>query len=42
MNTLESLITGNKEIKLDPEKKEKLLHVPSIKEYLSGRRAPAI
>ena len=39
---LESLINGNKEIKLEPEKKEKLLHVTSIKEYLSGRRAPAI
>ncbi len=39
---LESLITGNKEIKLEPEKKEKLLHVSSIKEYLNSRRAPAI
>lgn len=39
---LESLINGNKEIKPEPEKKEKLLHVPSIKDYLSGRRAPAI
>jgi HTH-type transcriptional regulator/antitoxin HigA len=39
---LESLINGNKEIKPEPEKKEKLLHVPSIKDYLSGRRVPAI
>lgn len=36
---LESLITGNKEIKLEPEKKEKLLHVSSIKEYLNSGRA---
>lgn len=36
---LESLITGNKEIKLEPEKKEKLLDVSSIKEYLNSGRA---
>jgi HTH-type transcriptional regulator/antitoxin HigA len=39
---LESLISGNKEVKLDPEKKEKLLHVSSIKEYLSSGRAAVI
>jgi len=39
---LESLISGNKEIKLDQEKKEKLLHVPSIKEYLDSGRAAVI
>ena len=36
---LESLIAGNKGIKLEPEKKEKLLHVSSIKEYLNSGRA---
>ncbi len=36
---LESLMRGNKEIKLEPEMKEKLLHVSSIKEYLSSGRA---
>jgi HTH-type transcriptional regulator/antitoxin HigA len=39
---LESLISGNKEVKLEPEKKEKLLHVSSIKEYLSSGRAAVI
>lgn len=39
---LESLISGNKEIKLDQEKKEKLLHVPSIKEYIDSGRAAVI
>jgi HTH-type transcriptional regulator / antitoxin HigA len=39
---LESLISGNKEVKLDPEKKEKLLHVSSIKEYLNSGRAAMI
>lgn len=38
---LESLIYG-KEIKLEPEKKEKLLHVSSIKEYLSGEKTAVI
>lgn len=32
---LESLISGNKDVKLEPEKREKLLSVSSIKEYLS-------
>ena len=36
---LESLMSGNKGIKLEPEKKEKLLHVSSIKEYLNSGRA---
>jgi len=36
------LISGNKEVKLEPEKKEKLLNVPSIKEYLNSGRAAVI
>jgi HTH-type transcriptional regulator / antitoxin HigA len=36
---LESLISGNEEIKLEPENREKLLHVSSIKEYLNSGRA---
>lgn len=39
---LESLITGNKEIKLEPEKSEKLLSIESIKEYISGSRIAII
>ena len=39
---LESLICGNNEVKLEAEKKEKLLHISSIKEYLSSGRAAAI
>ncbi len=39
---LESLISRNKEIQLEPEKKEKLLHVSSIKEYLNNARAAVI
>lgn len=31
---LESLVEGNKEIKLEPEKRKKLLKVPSISDYL--------
>ena len=31
---LESLIAGNRKIKLEPEKKNKLLRIPSIKNYL--------
>lgn len=31
---LESLVERNKEIKLEPEKKKKLLKVPSINDYL--------
>ncbi len=32
---LESLVAGNKEIKLDPEKREKLLNIAAIKDYTS-------
>jgi len=39
---LESLIYGNKEVSLEPEKKEKLLHVSSIRDYLSSGRAAVI
>lgn len=39
---LESLISGNKEVKLEPEKREKLLNVSSIKEYLNSGRAAVI
>ena len=37
---LESLVKGNKELILEPEKKEKLLSISSIKEYLLNSRAP--
>ncbi|NPD44501.1 MULTISPECIES: type II toxin-antitoxin system HigA family antitoxin [unclassified Lentimicrobium] len=38
---LESLVNGNKDIKLDPEKREKILSIDSIKDYFtkSGRVA---
>jgi HTH-type transcriptional regulator/antitoxin HigA len=39
---LESLIFGNKDIKLEPEKREKLLSIESIKNYFSGSRAAMI
>jgi len=39
---LESLMIGNKKIKLEPEKKEKLLSVSSIRNYISGTRAAMI
>ncbi len=39
---LESLVAGNKEVKLEPEKKEQLLRIESIKEYISGSRAAMI
>jgi len=39
---LESLVNGNKDIKLEAEKKEKLLNISSIKEYLGGSRAAMI
>jgi HTH-type transcriptional regulator / antitoxin HigA len=35
---LESLIPGNKEIHLDPEKKRKLLRKDSIREYILNRK----
>jgi len=39
---LESLISGNKEIKLRDEQKEKLLKISSIQDYLKGSRAAMI
>lgn len=39
---LESLVSGNKEIKLEPEKKDKLLSINSIRDYLTGSRAAII
>jgi HTH-type transcriptional regulator/antitoxin HigA len=39
---LESLVNGNKEIKLEAEKREKLLSISSIKEYLTNTRAAII
>jgi len=39
---LESLMSGNKEIKLEIENKEKLLNISSIRDYLSGRTAAMI
>ncbi len=39
---LESLIGGNKEIKLEEDQKEKLLKISSIQDYLKGSRAAMI
>jgi HTH-type transcriptional regulator/antitoxin HigA len=39
---LESLMSGNKNIKLDAEKKEELLNISSIREFLGGRTAAVI
>lgn len=39
---LESLVAGNKEVNLEPEKRDKLLTIESIKEYFSGSRAAMI
>lgn len=39
---LESMITGNREVKLEAEKREKILKITSIKEYVSGSRAVMI
>ena len=39
---LESLVGGNKEIKLEPEKREKLMNISSIKNYLGGTRVAMI
>ncbi|GAO30662.1 helix-turn-helix domain-containing protein [Geofilum rubicundum] len=39
---LESLVAGNKEVKLEPEKRDKLLSIESVKEYVSGSRAAMI
>lgn len=35
---LESLINGNKEIKLEPDKRDKILRISSIQEYLKNNR----
>lgn len=39
---LESLISGNKDIKLEADNKEKLLKISSIQDYLKGSRAAMI
>ena len=39
---LESMITGNRDVKLEEEKREKILNITSIREYLSGSRAAMI
>jgi HTH-type transcriptional regulator/antitoxin HigA len=39
---LESLISGNKEIKLEPAKREQLLNIASIREYLAKNSRAAI
>ena len=36
---LESLIAGNKDVQLEPEKKDQLLSIKSIKDYFSGAKA---
>ena len=38
---LESLVSGNKDVKLEPERIEKLLSIPSVKEYFT-RKGSAI
>lgn len=39
---LESLVKGNKDVKLEPDKKEKLLNISSINEYFTNSRAAMI
>lgn len=39
---LESMITGNRNVTLETEKREKILSITSIKEYLSGSRVAMI
>jgi HTH-type transcriptional regulator / antitoxin HigA len=39
---LESLVVGSKEIKLEPDKKEKLLNISSIRDYLTSTRTAII
>ncbi len=39
---LESLMSGNKEIKLEAKKRDKLLSISSIQEYLNSTRAAMI
>ncbi|SMD45831.1 HTH-type transcriptional regulator / antitoxin HigA [Aquiflexum balticum DSM 16537] len=36
---LESLITGNKDVNLEPESRDKILGIASIKKYFSGSKA---
>lgn len=36
---LESLVKGNKEVQLEPEKREKIMSIDSIKKYFSGSKA---
>ena len=36
---LESLVMGNKEVTLEPEKREKLMKIESVKNYFSGTNA---
>ena len=40
--SLESLVSGNKQIKLEPEKREKLLNISSIREFLTKNRGAAM
>jgi len=35
---LESLITGNKDIKLEPDRRDKILRISSIQEYLKNNK----
>lgn len=39
---LESLVAGNKEVELEPKKRDKLLSITSIKQYISGSKAAMI
>ncbi|MBK8805238.1 MAG: helix-turn-helix domain-containing protein [Bacteroidales bacterium] len=39
---LESLIAGNKEVKLEPEKKEQLLRIESIKKFFLGSKVAVV
>ena len=39
---LESLVSGNKEIQLDPEKNEQLLNILSSKESIAGLESPKL
>jgi len=39
---LETLVKGDKELSLEPEKKEKLLTISSIKNYLENSRKIAM
>jgi HTH-type transcriptional regulator/antitoxin HigA len=39
---LESLVVGNKDVTLEPEKREKLLNISAIKDYIIGSGRAAI